>query len=102
MGPNTKGKTLRELTRVNDQPITKDNQSVVAYVALVMADEMRKDGMPMFADILEAAAARLAIEHGRLPPRTFIPLDVHEAVWEQVRTSFLAEAMKAAPTKGQA
>lgn len=95
-------KTLKEVTRENHEPITPENQALVAYVALVMADDMRKDGMEMFATVLEGAAGRLAMEHGRLPPNTYIPPDVYRTVWESVRASFISAAVEAAPTNGSA
>ncbi|GEL75386.1 hypothetical protein [Myxococcus virescens] len=61
-------KTLKQTSHVNTAPITKDNPALIAYVTLMMVDDMR-----VRANALEASASALVQEHGRLPPNVPIP-----------------------------
>jgi len=77
-------------------PITKDNPAVVAYITLVVASDMRQDGMWMIASALEKAGAAMALEHGRLPAGTHIPDDVWQEVYDSVVEMTKQQCAKAA------
>lgn len=86
---------------VNREPVTAENGAVQAYVTLLVAEQMRQDGMGMVAGALEQAAAELVRRHGRLPPRTYIPPSVLETVSRSVVAAAKAgseDAMRAALT----
>ncbi|AAK94338.1 hypothetical protein Mx8p03 [Myxococcus phage Mx8] len=89
-------------SKVNKDPITKDNPALVAYITLVFAHDLEQEGMPEFSRVAAKAGTAMALEYGRLPPGLYIPPDVWDEVYESVRKTFVEEAMKAAPTKGSA
>lgn len=86
---------------INREPITAENGALQAYVMLVVAGDMRADGMPMFADILERGAGDLVVKHGRLAGGTYIPPDIYEAMYESIVAAVRqgAEATMASMTK---
>ena len=89
---------------VNQEPLTRDNGALLAYVTLLVAEEMRADGMPDIARCMEKAAARLVAESGRLPAGVYIPAallaEVRAMVIEAARQgaeSGMAALLKAMP-----
>lgn len=78
-------------------PMDKNNGALHAYVTLCVAADMERDGMWMFAKVLDAWARKLVMEHGVLPEGTYIPPDVWDAVYGGIVESVKEVAEGLAP-----
>ena len=76
-----------EIPLAQPAPLTKDNPAVVAYVGLIMAQDLMEAGKELAGRALLAASAKMALESGRLPPGTFVPDDVWREVEENIRSA---------------